>query len=285
MKIATIMAEKGGVGKTTVLYNFAEWLSAPANVVVSTDAAGKPVFGQNKKVLLMDFDQQASLTETYALLGANGSTENMFRDQPVEIQHVRENLDIIAGSYELEQAAEATMLKNGREMLLYWYMADHATGYNWDQYDYILMDTHPDFGVINQNVTVTSNIIVSPLEPSKYGVSAKEKIEARLGFFKKSPAMRDMRTGESIVTAELVFFNNLIAHNESASQRLLQATESDPTVVATIQKRTAFPQSVEQSYPLVAMAQDSKLMSKYRKFFNEINNEFAKIKSAIDLAE
>jgi ATPases involved in chromosome partitioning len=285
MKIATIMAEKGGVGKTTVLYNFAEWLSAPADVVVSTDAAGNPTLGQNKKVLLMDFDQQASLTETYATLGAGGSTENMFLDQPVEIQHVRENLDIIAGSYELEQAAEAAMLKNGREMLLYWYMADHAPEYDWDRYDYILMDTHPDFSVINQNVAVTSNIIVSPLEPSKYGVSAKEKIESRLGLFKQSPAMRDRRTGESFVTAELVFFNNLIAHNESASQRLLQATVSDPTVVATIQKRTAFPQSVEQSYPLVAMAQDSKLLSKYRKFFNEINEEFVKIKTAIDLAE
>lgn len=48
MKIITFAAIKGGVGKTTLAYNYAEWLAE-----------------QNYQVLLIDLDHQCNLTQTY----------------------------------------------------------------------------------------------------------------------------------------------------------------------------------------------------------------------------
>jgi ATPases involved in chromosome partitioning len=280
MKIATFLAEKGGVGKTTILYNFAEWLSTPEDVELLPG-----VYGAGKKVLMIDLDQQASLTETYNKMTFDGSSANMLRNQPVNIVAIRENIDLIPGSFALEQAADEAALKPGRELLLYWYFNDFNNQYDWEQYDYILIDAHPDFKLVNQNIAAIANIIVSPLEPSKFGVSAKAKIEARLGMFKEQPSMRNPTTRESLVTAELVFFNNMIKHNEAASHRLLEATDDDETVIATIDHRSMFPKSVEQQFPISEMVLDTAIRNKFRKFFEKTFGEFTFIKQAIDLVE
>ena len=48
MKIITFSAIKGGVGKTTITFNYAEWLSK-----------------KGKNVLLIDLDHQCNLTNIY----------------------------------------------------------------------------------------------------------------------------------------------------------------------------------------------------------------------------
>ena len=48
MKIITFAAIKGGVGKTTLAFNFGEWLAKKGH-----------------KVLFLDLDHQCNLTQTY----------------------------------------------------------------------------------------------------------------------------------------------------------------------------------------------------------------------------
>ena len=51
MKIVTFAAKKGGVGKTTLTYNFGEWLANQENAEHSKN-----------KVLLIDLDNQCNLS-------------------------------------------------------------------------------------------------------------------------------------------------------------------------------------------------------------------------------
>ena len=60
MKIITFSAIKGGVGKTTLTFNYGEWLSSK---------------GYN--VLLIDSDHQSSLTQTYDIYESKGTLANI----------------------------------------------------------------------------------------------------------------------------------------------------------------------------------------------------------------
>ena len=47
---------------------------------------------------------------------------------------------------------------------------------NYDElkkFDYVLIDTHPDFSTITQNMIVISDLDFSPIEPSEYGFISK----------------------------------------------------------------------------------------------------------------
>ena len=61
MEIVTFATTKGGVGKTTLTFNFASYLAH-----------------QGKKVLLMDLDQQNSLSRTYDQTDQIGTVEQIF---------------------------------------------------------------------------------------------------------------------------------------------------------------------------------------------------------------
>ncbi|MCC9962447.1 ParA family protein, partial [Streptococcus agalactiae] len=75
MKIITFAAIKGGVGKTTLAYNYAEWLAE-----------------QNYQVLLIDLDHQCNLTQTYDVFESENTVANIFkRKGDVNIHHLKDN--------------------------------------------------------------------------------------------------------------------------------------------------------------------------------------------------
>ena len=88
MKIISFAAIKGGVGKTTLAYNFGEWLAK-----------------NGKKILFIDLDHQCNLSQTYDVYGDEsiGTVANIFLQQgDVTINHVKENIDLIAGNMHLD---------------------------------------------------------------------------------------------------------------------------------------------------------------------------------------
>ena len=69
MKIITFSAIKGGVGKTTLTFNYGEWLSCK---------------GYN--VLLIDSDHQCSLTQTYDIYKDHGTLANIFTKDSEKVE-------------------------------------------------------------------------------------------------------------------------------------------------------------------------------------------------------
>ncbi|TWU79398.1 Sporulation initiation inhibitor protein Soj [Lactobacillus johnsonii] len=128
-KIITFAAIKGGVGKTTLAYNFGSWLA-----------------NRNRKILFIDFDHQCNLSQTYNIYDQKGSVGNILRpENEVIIQHVADNIDLIAGDMHLDDIETTIENKTNKNMMLYLWLYDNYEKSNISSYDYIIIDCHPRF--------------------------------------------------------------------------------------------------------------------------------------------
>ncbi|QUH20387.1 ParA family protein [Alkaliphilus sp. B6464] len=150
-KITAIVNQKGGVGKTTTALNLSYALSE-----------------EGKKVLLIDFDPQASLT---VALGHNG--ENIcniqtlmageIEESKVEGEYVikiKDNLDLIPGTLDLAGIEISLVNVMSREMILKQVIKKIE-----NDYDYIIIDCSPSLGMLTINALAACNSIIIPVTP------------------------------------------------------------------------------------------------------------------------
>ena len=178
MKIISFAAIKGGVGKTTLTFNYAEWLAKKGN-----------------KVLLIDLDHQCNLTQCYNIYESKNTIANTFKSGDVEIKQVKENISLIPGSVQLDAVERDLENSDKKNMLLYLWLEDNYEKKQLDQFDYILIDCRPDFATATKNAVAVSHAIISPLTPSEFGYNAKFNLSSRLEAFRKD--VIDYRTRES----------------------------------------------------------------------------------------
>ncbi|WP_438833096.1 ParA family protein [Streptococcus pluranimalium] len=258
MKIITFAAIKGGVGKTTLVYNYGEWLA-----------------NKGKKVLLLDLDHQCNLTQTYNLFETEGTVANIFRGNgDIKICQVKENIDIIPGYIRLDTLEKELETKSYKDMLLYMWLEDNYESKELGKYDYILIDCHPDFSTATRNAIIVSHYILSPVTPGEHGYQAKFNLEERLEEFRKEAF--DFKSRESYVTAQLMFIGNMIKHNTKSSKELISSLISND-VVAMIPHKELFNRSTLDKMSLSVMSQDKVMYSKNKKFFDDLETTFTTI--------
>lgn len=167
MKIIAVGTLKGGTGKTTVLFNVAG------------------VLAQEYKVLLIDVDPQCNLSAACGINIADKnrrSSRDIFLednggytpDQLVSKKPIAElpNLDVIP-SHMLMTAVEFFMVnRSAREWVLENYIGDNRAFF--EQYDYILIDTNPSMGIVNQNAFTVADSIVLVTDISEDGIVGAE---------------------------------------------------------------------------------------------------------------
>jgi len=164
---------KGGPGKTTVLFNVAG------------------VLAEEKRVCVVDFDPQCNLSGSCGVK-QNVDWRKLIKKLPVEIKPSSRdifertdeitpeelvvkspipglpNLDVIPGNM-LMTATEFNMVNRaGRESVLSNFIEDHADFF--EQYDYVLLDTNPSVGVINQNAFMAADSIVLVTDVGEDGI-------------------------------------------------------------------------------------------------------------------
>ncbi|MGQ2226862.1 ParA family protein [Fructobacillus fructosus] len=208
MEIITFSAIKGGVGKTTLTFNYGEWLA-----------------NKGYNVLLIDSDHQCSLTQTYDIYKETGTIASIFSkdSDEVEIIELHKNLSIIPASMKLDTINNELQTRANKELLMYMWTSD-----NYDKlkkYDYILIDTHPDFSTVTQNMIAISDFVFSPIEPSEYGFISKSNLELRMTQLKQD--VINVESRQSFVTAELKFIGNRIKHNTKSSHEFVKQMEKD----------------------------------------------------------
>lgn len=220
MKMITVVATKGGVGKTTITYNFAYWLAS-----------------KGKKVLLIYNDHQCNLTQTFDIYSDTGTVAGIYAPNFGEpkIKNVDQNIDLIAGYMHLDTVEKTIDSKATRDYSFFMWLDDNVDTLDLEKYDFILCDCHPDFGTITKNTVLVSKHILSLIEPSEYGYNAKNSLELRLEDFKNEAI--DIRTRESYVTTDIVFIANRIKHNTTTSRELLESIEKNDDVVAIIPEK------------------------------------------------
>lgn len=166
-KIISVANQKGGVAKTATCRYFAD-------IAVT----------QGKKVLLMDFDPQASLTKGFGFNpelfeGVNdGNICNIFNQEPVNVINVGEDnevLHLIPSNRELGIIGQGNII--GKDLMLRKFIKKNKLS---DVYDVIIIDNNPKFDTMTINTILASNIIVIPV------VTAKDEQEGLHGFFKNT---------------------------------------------------------------------------------------------------
>ena len=259
MKIVTLAAIKGGVGKTTLAYNWGE------------DLARK-----GKSVLFIDLDHQCNLTQTYNTFESEGTVANIFRQKgDVTIHHIKNNVDLIPGYIRLDNIEKDLETKSYKDMLLYMWLEDNYESKNLGQYDYIIIDCHPDFSTATRNAVIVSHAVISPVIPSEHGYHAKFNLKERLEELKAETF--DYKTRESFVTAKLFFVGNMIKHNTKSSKELIEALAEEDDVIGFIPQKELFNRSTMDKVSLPEMKEDKVIYQHNKKFFDDLDVTFEEI--------
>ena len=205
MEIITFAAVKGGVGKTTLSYNFSGYLA-----------------DLGYKVLMIDFDHQCNLSQILGIYDQKNTVLSIFEkidalhiEEKVKIHRINNNIDLISGFLRLDEYEKHMSTTDGKDMQLYMWLDDYYEEYNIGQYDYIIIDTHPDFSTSTRNAIVVSHKVISPNKPSGFSDDSNANISYRINKLKKD--LIDFRTRESYVTAKLFFVGNMVKHNTKSS--------------------------------------------------------------------
>ena len=151
MKVIAFGTLKGGTGKTTVAYNIGG------------------ILAEEHKVLFIDMDPQANLTDNAGVdtTRQDGITvRDIFRDPKISPENVivkqpmwqYENLDIIPSHIRLTATEMQLVSTPAREHILRRWIERNRSVL--EQYDYIIIDTNPSMGVVNQNAFMAADAIV-----------------------------------------------------------------------------------------------------------------------------
>lgn len=160
--------QKGGVGKTT-----------------TTLSLGTMLAGRGRRVLLIDLDPQANLTQG---LGVDPS-ELEYSVYEVLLNPERGvgfatrrvgGVDLVPASLELAGAELELAGRVGRELLLRKALrATHAA------YDYILLDPPPSLGIFSLNALAAADAVLVPLQLHAYALKAMPQLEATVELVKE----------------------------------------------------------------------------------------------------
>lgn len=167
MKVIAVGTLKGGTGKTTITFNLGG------------------VLAEKYKVLLLDVDPQCNLSAACGINVADRthfSSRDIFREDNENVAAEKlvihspipelPNMDILP-SHMLMTAVEFFMVnRSAREWVLYHFIEDHKDFF--EQYDYILIDTNPSMGIVNQNAFTAADSIILVTDVSEDGIAGVE---------------------------------------------------------------------------------------------------------------
>lgn len=149
-KVIGILNHKGGVAKTTTTVNLGAALAL-----------------EGKKVLLIDLDPQANLTNSLGFLPDINSGEKKTicealeapRKKSLPIYTYKENIDVVLSSIELASTEVKLYGITAREQLLSWLLKPVR-----EKYDFIIIDCPPSLNMLPQNAMTAADGIIIPVE-------------------------------------------------------------------------------------------------------------------------
>ena len=166
MKVIAFGTLKGGTGKTTVAFNLGG------------------ILAEEHRVLFIDVDPQSNLSDN-AGVDTTDQTGATVRDVFSNPNKVRPadviteapmwqlpNLDIIASHIRLTATEFQLIAMAGRERILQkWIERNRA---ELEKYDYIILDTNPSMGIVNQNAFMAADEIILVSDVSKKAIQGAQ---------------------------------------------------------------------------------------------------------------
>lgn len=154
-RIIACSNHKGGVGKTTSVVNIGAGLAR-----------------LKKKVLLVDMDPQANLTQSYGIKNPEFTIYEALKGEHELVPiNADTNLDVIASTLDLSGAEMELSSEAGREYI-FTELLDPLV----DKYDYILIDCPPSLGLLTINALTAADELFIPLQPHYLAIKGLTKI-------------------------------------------------------------------------------------------------------------
>ena len=205
-KIICFLNQKGGVGKTTITHNTAYILASHFN----------------KKVLLIDLDQQGNSSEIYMKdKNIEPSIASIFKNKLSNINDVISsayinekkvnNLDIIHSNISLSQALKEIPVRSYKEKILFKALKNIAVNY-----DYILLDCPASIEDSVINAIYMANYFIIPVEMGGFVSSAIQDVLELISEVKEYDSLIKLLNSQSTrfiknkVDARGIVFNKII---------------------------------------------------------------------------
>ena len=152
-KVIAVANQKGGVGKSTTVYNLGAGLAM-----------------QGKKVLLLDVDPQGDLTKMLGLRKPN--------DLPLTLGNAMN--DIVAGNRTLSAVEVGLVNVMSRETVLRQYVDQIKKNY-----DYVLLDCRPSLGMLVINALSASDYVLIPVQAEYFAAENMTELVSTVQSIKR----------------------------------------------------------------------------------------------------
>lgn len=241
--------QKGGVGKTT-----------------TTISLGAALVEAGRRVLLVDFDPQGSLTVG---LGLNAheldqSIYHVLMDRSLSLRDIISptsvpGLDLAPANIDLSAAEMQLVTEVGREQALARALYDVR-----DDYDVILVDCQPSLGLLTVNALTASDGVIIPLECEYFALRG-------VALLKETIEKVRERTNPRLQIVGLLgtMYDSRTLHGREVLQTLVQGW-GDLVFHTVIRRTVKFSDSTVAGEPITEYAPTSPGADAYRQLAREV---------------
>ncbi|MCB0633945.1 MAG: ParA family protein [Lewinella sp.] len=243
--VISIANNKGGVGKTS-----------------SSQNIGAALAQLGKKILLVDLDPQANLTDAFGIDEAEtGIYEVMKRDIDLPLIEISKKLYLLPSGLDLSVAEIEFSSKPAREKILQRKVIDKIK----DDFDFVIIDCPPSLGLLTLNALTASDMAFVPLDAEFFSMKGIDKFLYLINQVRESELNSHIDITGIFITQ---YEKRLILKNDILG--MIEENFPGKVMQTRIRKNIAIPEAQAQGIDIFQYSKSSNGAKDYLKLTKEI---------------